>query len=78
MKLVVTEMTMIITFKRSFPVFLMMALTSQQSLVNPMILRDVWLTISLLFVLTRRHTLTQIRQNLIVCFSWPLRIAHSH
>ena len=78
MKLVVREMIMVIIFKGSFPVFLMMALTSQQSLINPMTLKDVWLMISLLFVLTGRHTLTQIKQKLIVCFSCPIRIAYSH
>ena len=41
----------------------MMALTSQQSLINPMVLRDVWLVISLLFVLERGYTLVQIKKS---------------
>ena len=43
----------------NFSTFLLMALTSQQSLINPMNLRDIRLVISVLFVLARIHSLIQ-------------------
>ena len=42
-----------------FSTFLLMALTSQQSLINPMNLRDVRLVMSVLFMLARIHSLIQ-------------------
>ena len=43
----------------NFSTFLLMAFTSQQSLINPMNLRDIRLVMSVLFVLARIHSLIQ-------------------
>ena len=55
---------------------LLMALTSQQSLINPMNLRDLWLVMSILFVLARGHYLMQEKKKLVVRFSCSIRSAY--
>ena len=55
--------------------FLLMAFTSQQSLINSMNLRDIRLVMSVLFVLARIHSLMQKKKKLVVCFSYPMRNA---
>ena len=67
MKLVVTEMIMIIIFKRSFPAFSMitLTLTSQQSLVNPVILR--YLTYDFSFVCANQKTHSHANKTEVDC-----------
>ena len=60
----------------NFSTFLLMAFTSQQSLINPMNLRDIRLVMSVLFVLARIHSLMQKKKRLVVCFSCPMRNAY--
>ena len=63
----------IISNKFFYFFFLLMALTSQQSLINPRNLRDLWLVMSILFVLARGHYLMQKEKKLVVCFSCSIR-----
>ena len=48
----------------------LMALTSNQSLINPINLRNLCLVMSILFVLPRQHNLMQ--KKLVVCLSCPM------
>ena len=57
MNLVIREVIMIIISKEFFHFF--KALTPQQSLVNPTNLRNLWLVISILFMLTSGHYLVK-------------------
>ena len=59
----------------NFSTFLLMAFTSQQSLINPMNLRDIRLVMSVSFVLARIHSLMQKKKKLVVCFSCTMRNA---
>ena len=60
----------------NFSTFLLMAFTSQQSLINPMNLRDIRLVMSVLFVLARIHSLMKKNKKFVVCFSCPMRNAY--
>ena len=50
-------------FKGMFSLIFLMALSSYQTLINPMNLRDIWLVMSILFVLARRLNLMKRRES---------------
>ena len=56
-----------LSFQMNFSFFFLMALTSKQSLTNPINLRNIWPVMSILFVLPRKPNLNAKKQKLVVC-----------